>query len=838
MTHSAVLRHVDARTAATAVIADNRDVSYAELDGLVDAAARQFGDTPQLVAITAHHTLATLVAYLACLRRGHVALMVPPCQAAAITAAHAPDIRVDDGHITRASAPRDRVLHPDLAVLLSTSGTTGNPRLVRLSRDNISSNADSIVAALGLTSADRAITTLSPAYSYGLSVINSHLAAGATLVLNSASVTDDKFWQVMTQAGVTTMAGVPHTFELLDRIGFTGSEAPHLRQLTCAGGRLPAAAVTKYAGIGRQHGFELVVMYGQTEATARIACLPGALAEKFPDSVGWPVPGGSVELRDCDADGVGRLVYSGRNVMMGYADGAVDLARGPELDELDTGDRARIHADGRIEIVGRTGSFAKVFGYRVNLADVDRALADAGIQGASVAVPNAIGVVVCHDADRVPDVVAAVSGLPPNAVRVVSVPELPRVPAGKPDSAAMARLVSEVSPASAVHAVRDSDPVAALAAAYQQQLRRPATPQDSFVSLKGDSLSYVAVSLEVERIVGQLPTAWHTRPIAELADLVDRDSVADERRSTWRQLDAGVVLRAVAILVIVASHAGVMDLRGGAHLLVALLGFNLARFSLSDPDRRRRMRSLVHHAGELLVPGVLWVALLAAFTSTYSWPALGWNAIANPTTDNPDWRYWFVEAALWIVPGAIAVVAVPWVDDVRRRYPFGFPLVAAVTAWLAFVVWVPDARPSQLFAPLAVLWIFLIGWAAAQAGDRQQRWLLSGLILATVPLSYDGTRMWAIPVLLLALVWVRRVRLPGFLAVAAGVVAEASLYIFLTHWQVLEVATGWWALVLAVIVGVAVTRGVAQARRSAPDLYRRLQSAGGYSLASALVRRV
>jgi len=802
-----VLRHIDAGADAVAVVAGDQLITYAELDRLVDAAAQRIGPARSLVAIAGENTVSALTAYLACLRHGHVALLVPPCTAQAITAVHSPDVTVAGGVFERRFSSSGRDLHPDLAVLLSTSGSTGNARLVRLSHSNISSNADSIVTALGITASDRAITTLSPAYSYGLSVINSHLSVGGRVVLTSESVTDDEFWRTARQQRATTLAGVPHTFDLLERMGFSGRMAPELRLLTCAGGRLAPDAVRRFAAVGRRDGFDLAVMYGQTEATARIACLPPGLADQFPESVGWPVPGGSVRLADVDDEGVGRLLYRGPNVMMGYAHCPADLARGAELTELDTGDRARIAADGRIDIIGRQDRFAKVFGYRIDLSDVDRALEQAGIRGASVAITNALGVVACaDDPDRVRDVVAGACRIPAGVIRVVCVPELPRVYAGKPDTVALSRLVADAAPTPLV-----GDPVRRLETVYGRLLRRQVSEDDSFVSLGGDSLTFVAVSVEVERTLGHLPPNWHTRTIAELARQ-DHEEPARPQTSSLRQMDAGVVLRACAILAIVASHANLLDLRGGAHLLVALLGFNLARFPLSDPDRRRGMRSTIRHTAELLVPSVLWVGVLAAVTTTYSWSALGWNPIANPVTDNPDWRYWFVAAMVWILPVVVAVVALPQVDRLRRRYPFGFPLVLAVGAWTAFVLWVPEARPSSLFAPLAVLWIFLLGWAAAQAADTTRRLLLSAVILITVPISYDGGRMWTIPVLLLLLVWISRVPLPPVVAVAAAAFAEASLYIFLAHWQVLEVFAGWWALALSLVLGVVIQRGVAAVR--------------------------
>ena len=132
-------------------------------------------------------------------------------------------------------------------MLASTSGSTGSPKLVRLSRENLLSNAVAIGDYLELGTADRAITTLPLHYCYGLSVVNSHLVAGASLRLTERSVVDDAFWLDFAEAGATSFAGVPYTFDMLDAAGFAERELPTLRYITQAGGRLDPERARRFA---------------------------------------------------------------------------------------------------------------------------------------------------------------------------------------------------------------------------------------------------------------------------------------------------------------------------------------------------------------------------------------------------------------------------------------------------------------------------------------------------------------------------------------------------------------------------------------------------------------
>lgn len=258
--------------------------------------------------------------------------------------------------------------HPDLALLLSTSGSTGSSKLVRLSAQGLASNAASIVSYLGLTAADRAITTLPLAYSFGLSILNSHLACGGCVVLSSHSLMTREFWEAARAHDVTSLSGVPATYEILHRMGLARLKLPNLRMLTQAGGRLRDDLVKHFAESAHAHGLQFFVMYGQTEASPRISYVPSErLLEKI-GSIGIAVPGGRMYIDDANSE----LVYEGHNVMMGYASSRDELAHADtQHGVLRTGDLARVDADGFHYITGRAKRFLKLSGNRVNLDEVE-----------------------------------------------------------------------------------------------------------------------------------------------------------------------------------------------------------------------------------------------------------------------------------------------------------------------------------------------------------------------------------------------------------------------------------------------------------------------------------
>ena len=199
------------------------------------------------------------------------------------------------------------------------------------------------------------------------------------VVLTDLSVVDPCFWAEFSERRATTLAGVPYTFDLLDRVGFAEMSLPSLRAVTQAGGRMAPEQVRRYAALAARAAGTLHVMYGQTEATARMATWHPT-TPRAPRRHRQGDPGGALSLDPTGDDpDVGEPVYSGPNVMMGYAHTAADLARGCELSELRTGDLARRTADGLFEVVGRRSRFAKVVGLRVDLDQVERDLERRGL---------------------------------------------------------------------------------------------------------------------------------------------------------------------------------------------------------------------------------------------------------------------------------------------------------------------------------------------------------------------------------------------------------------------------------------------------------------------------
>ena len=272
-------------------------------------------------------------------------------------------------------------IYADLALLLTTSGSTGSPKFVRQSYDNILANTESIVEYLHIDDKERPITTLPMNYTYGLSIINTHLYVGATILITDKTLMDRNFWNFFKSEKATSFGGVPYTYEILDKLRLTRMDLPSLKTMTQAGGKVSVELHEKLAKFAAETGREFVVMYGQTEATARMAYLPADMALDKIGSMGIAIPGGEFILADTEGqpitetDVTGELIYKGRNVTLGYSEKREDLSLGDERGgSLETGDMAQRDKDGYFFIVGRKKRFLKMYGKRVNLDEVDRIL--------------------------------------------------------------------------------------------------------------------------------------------------------------------------------------------------------------------------------------------------------------------------------------------------------------------------------------------------------------------------------------------------------------------------------------------------------------------------------
>lgn len=269
-------------------------------------------------------------------------------------------------------------VHSELAVLLTTSGSTGSPKLVRQSYTNIEANAESISLYLELDHTERPITTLPMNYTYGLSILHSHLYVGATILMTKYPVNNKRFWDFFMAENATSFGGVPFTYEMLKRVRFTRMKLPSLRTMTQAGGKLPQTLHEEFGTYAQENGKKFVVMYGQTEATARMAYLPPEKCLEKIGSMGIAIPNGTLELLDAEGNVItepevaGELVYRGKNVTLGYAECREDLGKEDEFKGvLHTGDVAKRDKDGYFYVVGRMKRFLKLFGSRVNLDEMD-----------------------------------------------------------------------------------------------------------------------------------------------------------------------------------------------------------------------------------------------------------------------------------------------------------------------------------------------------------------------------------------------------------------------------------------------------------------------------------
>lgn len=322
--------------------------------------------------------------------------------------------------------------HPDLAVLLGTSGSTGTPKFVRLSRRAVFHNATAISERLPIRKTDVAITSLPYSYSYGLSVVNTHFISGARILVSESPLTSKDFWSQVKHFNVRSLGGVPTTYRTLQQLGWDPREYPSLRYMTQAGGRLRNDERQYFLDLLEPCGIDFFVMYGQTEATARITIAPPSLLHKRIDSAGRALADGELSIKDPDTRGFGEVVYRGPNVMMGYATEASDLANGDLCNgKLLTGDIGSLK-DGILTINGRATRIAKIFGKRFSLDEVENWLAQYA-QCVVVAQDDAIAVAVGSGAvpENLQKDLAAYLGVHPTGVRTLTIPALPQMSNGK-----------------------------------------------------------------------------------------------------------------------------------------------------------------------------------------------------------------------------------------------------------------------------------------------------------------------------------------------------------------------------------------------------------------------
>jgi acyl-CoA synthetase (AMP-forming)/AMP-acid ligase II len=780
-----------------AIAADGTRLTYAALAAEADKFSGSLGGRRKLVVVETLNELAPLIAYLGALRGRHPVILAgdgTTIKDGRILKTFAPEAVFRRGArgwgLEELGAQAPALLHEDLAVLLSTSGSTGSPKLVRLSRANIATNAQTIAQYLGLSPSERAITALPFHYSYGMSIINSHLAVGATLLLTEASVTNPEFCQFFESEGATSLAGVPYTFDLLDRIRFQERDLLTLRTLTVAGGRLAPERIMGYARWGAKRGVRLFVMYGQTEAAPRMSYVPPELALEYPNSIGRPIPGGAFCLIDaagCEIEmpeEVGELVYRGPNVMLGYALCKDDLARGRDIDELHTGDFACRNRAGLYRIVGRKARFSKLLGQRLSLDEIEGFLAEQGIAAAVAGDDQRIVIATTRDGAQRPIAreLAERCGLSAAAILVVERDEIPRLPTGKVDYWSVldagiqqaADVSLDVSSNTSKRALRNS---------FSWALGKPEIGDtDTFNSLGGDSLSYVEVSLAIERQLGYLPDGWEEMSLAHLEG-------QSRRPRTWPSLQTDIVLRTLAIIGIIFSHASPNSwpLAGGADVLLILAGHSLARFHGTKLWAGQVGQVLVRYIIMLVLPYLAIVLAFGAFRDGGLTPSkLRWILTVD-YEPHPVEYLWFLQVLFQSVVVFLLAFLVPAFRAWAKLRPWLSGCFILVMA-LALHFCSNHFSIPGLYNRYTIdkLFLVVLGWGLFFTSTRTQKWVIAGFVAIIVgfiyihlPVTKDISRGVWVACTIAAMLCFARLPAPVWLHQPITMIASASFYIYL-----------------------------------------------------------
>ncbi len=448
-----------ANSSSTAFIDDNGiTLTYGELTHFIKAHANLL-PRRSLIFILGDNVTPVASFFCACIENGWVPLMLNPAiedslldvylkiykpQAifSSIKKSFKQEVLLDLEGYKLYSYNQEKIeLYDNLSLLLPTSGSTGSPKLVRHSYENLSFSANSVSTFYNLSSNDVGLALLPIYYTMGLSIITSHLQVGAKVVLTNYALTDRNFWTLLKEQAITVLTGVPYTFEVLFKMRFERITLPSLRIITQGGGKLSESLWSSLVTYAQNKNAEFIATYGQTEGTARMAYLEPSKASLKRGSIGKAIPGGSFEIWDenemliTESAQEGELIYKGKNVTLGYAENQADLKLGDlRKGILKTGDVVTRDAEGFVFIVGRMKRFLKIYGLRISLDEIELLIKNKFDIDCYAAGDDTILKVYVTDAGILPEVKTWLSttiNLYHQAIEVLYIEEIRRNTSGK-----------------------------------------------------------------------------------------------------------------------------------------------------------------------------------------------------------------------------------------------------------------------------------------------------------------------------------------------------------------------------------------------------------------------
>ena len=337
--------------------------------------------------------------------------------------------------LLKRKTPVEYDIHSNIKLLLSTSGSTGSPKFVKLSNDNLVQNAFSILDYMPIKKTDVVPLHVPIVFVYGLSIFTTNCMAAGSILCTSKDLLQPDFWTDFTKYYCSTIGGVPYVYEMLQRIGFFKKDHPSLRYMTQTGGILNQALRQEIVRYVTTYNKQFIAQYGQTEAAGRMAWLPQEQLLTKAASIGKPIKNGRFEI---DAE-TSELIYYGPNVFGGYANSPADLSTWHETDKLYTGDVARQDDEGYYYITGRIKRIIKLFGSRLNLDEVELILKNS--LGGQTVVCTGINdkyLLVSHvndqlEAETIKQLLKEKLNIHPAAVQVKYLLTMPLTPNGKID---------------------------------------------------------------------------------------------------------------------------------------------------------------------------------------------------------------------------------------------------------------------------------------------------------------------------------------------------------------------------------------------------------------------
>jgi acyl-CoA synthetase (AMP-forming)/AMP-acid ligase II len=797
---------------------DGREYTYRELAALADTFGAEFPkNRKQILLLAADNTLPALTAYLAALRAGVPVIFTPhdkPDTFANIQRQFSPTLTYQrvDGEYQLKHYPeyesKDHDFPEPLAVMISTSGSTGSAKLVKLSAANINANAKSISEYLELTPADRSMTTLPMFYSYGLSVINSYFTTGASLVLNEESVVEEAFWTRFNHYQCTGFAGVPYSYEMLKRSGLEDKSIPSLRYMTVSGGKSAKEMIEYFATLSQNRGWRFFPMYGQTEATSRMTYMPPEQVLAHCGSIGIPIPRGRIELIDehgqviTGANQPGEIVYYGPNVMMGYAIKREDLYDDAVLTALHSGDIAWRDEGGFYFISGRKSRFLKIFGNRVGLDDLENALRAMGYVTICGGTDKHL-IVMTIDQGKKAEIEAALMekfSLTRQYASVDEVQDFPLLPSGKIDYAKLVRMSEE-------RAQEQEKAVAALGSAKGLTIRDiytrifptgNITPESTFKSLGGDSINFVQMTILLEKKLGNLPAEWQSYTIQQMEALSPAQNTA-----FLQTIDSSIVLRAFAISEVLAYHShfklfGDFNL-GGAALLLFLVGYSFARFQYATVLTGKVWSTLAPFMKKLFTPYMATILffivlkLIRGKTPDYDMLLVVTN-LYRLQVDSLQY-VWFFQILIecFVLLGlmfSIQKMRTFLSTDRAKNALILFGLFSAFGLFIDYVVW--DTTYLAHNVPHLDIMVIWAGVCVYLAHETAYRWLaaiggvLVFFLMANHHILFPQEYIW-LATGVLVMTFVPTMKVPKLIKPALTEIAAASYYLYFVHVPVLMV---------------------------------------------------